>query len=203
MSIPIYRQDALGAIARNTLEDYDKSLIFGEPRATPIERLVEWLGLILSYYCIKQDGSILGETVFNNMKIPVFFRDLTMYDLIPIRAGTIIIDDSLLDCINDGRLRFTIAHEIAHWLIHQNYYTNAGFIATRRDPETNPIFKKIEWQANVIATNLLMPIHQVKKAFYGFNGFNCASGYITAKLARLFDVSGEAMGIFLKDHKLI
>ena len=31
-------------------------------------------------------------------------------------------DASLLRCRTQGRLRFTAAHELAHWLIHQELY---------------------------------------------------------------------------------
>ena len=101
--------------------------------------------------------------------------------------------------MNDGRLRLTCAHEIAHWLIHRELYAGTGQAAAfgnpRKSSEDNPA---VERQANQLATMLLMPTGQVKRAFYtAKNKSDPASS-----LAVLFGVSKQAMSIFLKEHSL-
>lgn len=43
--------------------------------------------------------------------------------IINIEEGTILIDDRLRKSYRAGRERFTIAHEISHWILHRTYYS--------------------------------------------------------------------------------
>lgn len=87
-----------------------------------------------------------------------------MYILFPVKAGTILIDASL--CENEetaGRLRFTCAHELAHWVLHKKLYQGTGesaamTLAAQEDD--------MEIQANILGSAVLMPIPQIKRAFY-------------------------------------
>ena len=195
-----YRSNAaLEAIARNTLKGFDPSLLSGPPSAIPIEKLAGWLGLCIEYQCLRKNGLILGEMVYDTTFVPVYFKDIQSYDLITVNGKTIILDESLLNSRGDGRLRFTCAHEIAHWLIHRELYAGTGqaaaLVNTKKSSEENPA---VERQANQLGTMLLMPTRQVKQAFYSLRGRSDP----TVALAGLFDVSKEAMGIFLQEHKL-
>jgi len=58
--------------------------------------------------------------------VPVYF--IKSYDLIEVEAQTIILDESLLRGRNGGRLRFTCAHENAHWILHKEYYAEIGLL---------------------------------------------------------------------------
>jgi len=192
---------ALEHIARNTLKDFDHMLLSGSPAAIPIEKLAEHLGLCIEYQCLRKNGAILGEMVYDDTLVPVYFRDLKTYGLIEVEGRTIILDESLLRGRNDGRLRFTCAHEIGHWLLHRDLFTGTGWAAAlghpKKSSEENPV---VERQANQLATLLLMPKAQVKKAFYAIRNegdINPAS-----RLAELFDVSKQAMDIFLHEHNL-
>lgn len=191
---------ALEAIARKTLKEYDPGLLNGSPAAVPIEKLAKWLGLCVEYQCLRKNGIILGEMVYDDTYVPVYFTDLKKYDLIFVKGGTIILDESLLRGRGDGRLRFTCAHEIAHWLLHREMYAGTGQAAAFLNPKTksseeDPV---IERQANQLATALLMPTGQVKRAFYKVR--NTANP--AAALAELFGVSKQAMGIFMREHNL-
>ena len=190
---------ALEAIARNTLRAFDEKLLSGPPCAMPIEKLAEHLWLCIEYQCIRKNGLILGEMVYEETLVPVYFRDIKAYTLIEVSAKTIILDESLLRGKTDGRLRFTLAHEIAHWLLHRELYAGTGQAAAFGNPkkssEENPA---VERQANQLATLLLMPKAQVKKAFYTTRNIADPAG----TLAALFEVSKQAMGIFLRDHSL-
>jgi hypothetical protein len=191
---------ALEAIARKTLKNYDPLLLYGPPVAVPIEKLARRLGLWIEYQCIRKTGSILGEMVYENTLVPLYFRDLKMYELVPVSGKTIILDESLLRCKICGRLRFTCAHEIAHWLIHRELYAGTGRAAAFGNPkkssEEDPA---VERQANSLASLLLMPTAQVKKAYYALP--SRTSPILT--LAKHFDVSEEAMGYFMRDHNLL
>ena len=193
---------ALEAIARNVLKSYNYVLVSGPPQAIPIERIAQHLGLCIEYQCLRKNGVVLGEMVYNDTLVPVYFNDGTNkgYTLISVKGGTILLDESLLHRGREGRLRFTCAHEIGHWLYHKKHYAGTGQAAAYGNPkkssEENPF---IERQADILGTALLMPTGQVKKAFHTSRN---ASDPI-AELAKLFQVSKQAMGIFLRDKRLI
>ena len=190
------------AIARNVLKGYDLSLVSGSPQAVPIEKVAHYLGLCIEYQCLRKNGVVLGEMVYDDSLVPVYFNDGIRkdYTLIHVKGGTIILDESLLHRGREGRLRFTCAHEIGHWLYHKTIYTGTGQAAALVNPkkssEENPF---VERQADIIGTALLMPAGQVKKAFYSNR---CAADPVDA-LSRLFQVSKQAMSIFLKNNRLI
>ena len=146
---------ALEAIARNTLKNFDYQILFGTPAAVPIEKLAGSLGLCIEYQCLRKNGLILGEMVYDTTFVPVYFHDIQSYDLITVKGKTIILDESLLRGRNDGRLRFTCAHEIAHFLIHKELYAGTGRAAAQGDPmkssEDNPT---VERQANGLSRKM-------------------------------------------------
>jgi Zn-dependent peptidase ImmA (M78 family) len=195
-----YRIDQLEAIARKVLKGYDPALLFGLPAAVPIEKIAEWLGLNIEYQCLRKNGLILGETVYDKTFLPVFNIDKNRYELIFVNDNTILLDESLLDSRYEGRLRFTCAHELAHWLLHKDLFTGMRQIAAqgnlRKSSEEHPIAER---QADYLATALLMPTGQVKRAFHAVRD---TPKPITT-LAALFEVSKQTMSIFLKGHGLL
>ena len=109
------RPELIEAIARNTLKNYDASLILGyEAKSVPIEDIIESMGLSLEFQYIRKNGRILGETVFDDDYVPIYNMDEKRYELIFVERGTIILDASLLRCRTQGRLRFTAAHGHRH-----------------------------------------------------------------------------------------
>jgi len=195
-----YDTTVFEAVARKILKDYDPMLLSGLPQAIPIEKIAQHLGLCIEYQCLRKNGLILGEMVYDDTYVPVYFADIKSYDLIYVHGGTIIIDECLLRKGREGRLRFTCAHEVAHWLRHKDIYSGTGqaaaFVNPKISSEENPT---VERQANQLATALLMPTGQVKKAFYAIRNTYDP----TARLAALFGVSKQAMGIFISEHNLL
>ena len=122
------------------------------------------------------------------------------YELVFVERGTIILDASLLRSKTDGRLRFTAAHELAHWLIHQELYAGSGNMAAMQKSISNSseADKAIERQADLLGSALLMPINQVKRSFYRLPVSNRIE-----VLATKFGVSNQAMRIRLAEHNLI
>lgn len=84
------------------------------------------------------------------------------------------------------RQRFTIAHEIAHYILHKSYIGD-GIVEDallRADGFTNAL----ERQANAMAADILMPRRLIKEA--QSEGINSISS-----LAVRFDVSRDAMSV--------
>ena len=201
IEIKYLRPELLEAIARNTLKKYDESLVSGyDAKEVPIEDIIESMGLSLEYQYIRNNGRILGETVFDDAYVPIYNMDEKRYELIFVERGTIILDASLLRCRTRGRHRFTAAHELAHWLIHQELYSGTGDAAAmlKSLSKSSEADRRIEQQADMLASALLLPISQVKKAFYRTSGEDRVS-----RLAAQFGVSNQAMEIRLRNHHLI
>ncbi|MDR1619184.1 MAG: ImmA/IrrE family metallo-endopeptidase [Clostridiales bacterium] len=195
-----YRDQALEAIARRVVKTHDAALL-SSPRAIPIEEIIGTCGLEIDYQYIRNNGRILGETIFDDTLIPVYDKDNGQYSFISVRRGSIIIDASLLQPAKIGRLRFTMAHELAHWLIHQEIYTGTGESAAmlNKPLKSSEADAGLERQADRLACFLLMPTGQVKTAFY----HNRNHADLTAAIANLFGVSRQAMDIRLKELRLV
>lgn len=79
------------------------------------------------------------------------------------------------------RQRFTIAHEIAHFILHQDLLTKKGGTPMFRGGNFNPA----ERQANRLAAALLMPKSKVTQMYQSHKSIN--------DMAQLFWVSYDAM----------
>jgi Zn-dependent peptidase ImmA (M78 family) len=100
-----------------------------------------------------------------------------------------------------GRKNFTIAHELGHWLLHQNsaqvrlpILEEELLICRGLDNKTDDR----ERQANLFATYLLMPKKFIVKYVEDFR--SPLSEYDIRKIADIFCVSKQAMKIRLTDE---
>jgi len=202
MKYNIYRNEALDVIARNIISKHNPALLHS-PAPIPIETVIEKVyKLKMEFQFIRKNGRILGETVFEDCMVPIYNkRSGEGYKLEPFPAGTIIIDASLFNCRGDGRFMFTCAHELAHWVIDKDYFTELGKTAsmTAKAVRSSETDKSIECQANRLACRILMPKGTVKMAFYNNRGQKNIVDY----LSRFFCVSGEAMEYRLKELGLL
>lgn len=200
MGTVYYSEQAIENIARRVLTAYDPGLCHGAPRAVPIEGIIEANGLSLEYQYLRKNGRILGKTIFDDGLEAVYDMEKREYTLFPVKAGTILIDASL--CAEDastGRLRFTCAHELGHWVLHKRLFVGTGESAALA-PATEETAMEI--QANMLGSALLMPIVQVKRCFYQLRaGRNDRT--LVADMADVFQVSKQAMRIRLSGHHLI
>lgn len=89
-------------------------------------------------------------------------------------------------------MRFTVAHELGHYLFHQRYMTE----------ESGPVFyqhldkkerDRLEIQANVFAAMLLMPERLFTKAYTSLKSQFVKKPEILEHLAELFNVSKESV----------
>jgi len=85
----------------------------------------------------------------------------------------------------ERRLRFTIAHEIGHFLLH------SGRVVSERGGATNRATARLEHEADLFAAELLMPEHLMRQAVL-------EDGADARRLADRFDVSAQAMSLRLR-----
>jgi Zn-dependent peptidase ImmA (M78 family) len=166
-------------MAETILADYDRRLKT-ESAVVDVEHLAEvYLELEMDYQDLSNNGSVLGMMVFGDSPVPVYDGENDRAKEIWAHEGTIIIDNSLLLGRQIRRGRFTVGHEVAHWLLHRPYFSaNAwqlsllgqweqSFVrcrqgdigARRRQLVTDDDW--MEWQADSFSSALLMP----KQAF--------------------------------------
>lgn len=195
-----YTEQTIESIARRVLDAYDARLYHGPPGAIPIEDLIERHGLILEFQYLRKNGRILGKTVFDTGLEAVYDMERGQYTLFPVKAGTILIDATLCgEESSTGRLRFTEAHELGHWILHKGLYVGTGESAALQPAvrETD-----LEVQANLLGSALLMPLPMVKRCFYQMRAGRDEQALVHA-MSEVFQVSRQAMGIRLRSHKLL
>jgi len=90
------------------------------------------------------------------------------------------------------RRRFTIAHEIAHYVLHKSLIGDGIVDDTLY---CSDLSDTLEAEANQFAAGILMPIHLIRRAFRNERSM--------PKLAEQFDVSREAMAIRLYNANYI
>ena len=183
-----YTEQTMESIARRVLDAYDTHLYRGQPRAIPIEDIIE------------RHGLTLGKTVFDTGLEAVYDMELGEYTLFPVKAGTILIDASLCEEeTSTGRLRFTEAHELSHWILHKGLYVGTGESAALQ-----PAVKEtsMEIQANMLGSALLMPMPMVKRCFYQMRSGRDNQAIVQA-MSEVFQVSRQAMRIRLTNHHLL
>ena len=116
MSVPMIRSEAIEAIGRRIILEYDRTLLEGEPRPIPIETIMETkFDLILEYHALRKNGCVLGETIFDDGAAILYDQEQRQYKLIAVKAGTVLIDERLCEPNRLGRLRFTCGH--GSWLL--------------------------------------------------------------------------------------
>ncbi len=203
MAVMFYRPQALEAIARQTLTEYASDYLEREPAAVPIECIIErTFGLCIDYQYLTNDARELGRMIYDDGITTYYDRDIMDYSLLRVQGGTMLIEASLLENENCyGRLRFTLAHEFAHYLIHEKLFSGTGIAAALYNYDTDE--NATEWQANYLAKAILMPNGQVKRCFYRLRTECDGKVGLVAKMASVFEVSKQAMKIRLKDFALI
>jgi hypothetical protein len=83
------------------------------------------------------------------------------------------------------RLRFTIAHELGHWVCHARERADAAPVYCRRADLAGDADRSLEREANVFAAELLMPEPSVRRVW--------AEAPDAVACAARFDVSPTAM----------
>ncbi|MCM3006704.1 ImmA/IrrE family metallo-endopeptidase [Priestia koreensis] len=105
---------------------------------------------------------------------------------------------------SDKRQRFTIAHELGHFILHEGeqLHVDHNFKVNFRDSVSSQGAKLAEIEANAFAASLLMPESLVREAYEttilnGVDPFTDDHSEEVDLLAKLFNVSQTAMLIRL------
>lgn len=138
-----------------------------------ITELAEMLGFKIEYAYITKDGSILGQTSAGKVWTTIYDSNMTPF-LFELDGSTILVDKRLNNTKTAGRRNFTIAHEIAHQIINREYprmygAQNRTFCDYRKSvKQTKKINNWYEWQADVLAAALLLPVDALKDGMFMF-----------------------------------
>ena len=135
---------------------------------------------------------------------------------------TIVLDKFLLAEKEQGRRRFTMAHEAAHHILSKMYaMSSEGRFHTEYDSERVyskeelvQMFASVEWQADAMGASLLMPRYLVENALakfhksapvkvYGDTVFTTSDKTKIHSMARYLGVSYTALVIRLRDLNLL
>lgn len=167
--VPMLTRKEIDAISEDILKRYmPEALTSEEP--VKIELLIEDnLGLQLDFHSICPDGSILGETIFQDGCREVYDSDETNGPIEPryisVKKGMIIIDEGMAEYM-ESRTAFTEAHELGHWRLHKRFYSSNENRACRSFSQQKMYFPHrntmtpiewTEWQANAFASAILLP----------------------------------------------
>lgn len=130
--------------------------------------------------------------------------DVTYEDLDDEISGVLVIADNgkvgmgLNDFHHPNRQRFTIAHELGHFVLHstqKNLFIDAS-PTYFRDQKSTKGNDDVEIQANAFAAALLMPKELIHQAISD-NNIDYLDEYDISKLAEIFRVSEQALTIRL------
>ena len=216
-------------IARDIMKEYMPGIVDIQ-REFDINFLIkECLYLNVRSKNITASKSVLGLIAFEEATVPCY--DLAFNPVeIELNAGDILIDMSLSGTRNAPRRRFTLAHEVSHWILHRSYHspTNQKYefrkpykVSLGKDIEHN--FKRFEtendreeWQANSLAAALLMPkIAFMKTALqeiermYGYEQYPLISDgteeykEVIQRISAVYNVSMQATEIRLDQLNML
>lgn len=62
-----------------------------------------------------------------------------------------------------GRINFTLAHELGHYLLHRMTYPNGFHCGSQDVVRWDSEYGQVEYQANVFAANILMPLDDYRR----------------------------------------
>lgn len=178
-------------------------------------------GLTVDFHRLSSDGSILGVTAYQEIGVGIW-DDENAPGYYYLDGKTILIDTSLTDDDTKiGRCNFTIAHEIAHQILKILFPNDYG-IKKRIEPiryyrENSEMRTHItdweEWQANALASSVLIPADMLKNCMFLFglpekipmlNKIFSASNYERfCNLASFLGVSKKALAIRMKQLNLL
>ena len=192
--LPIIRKNEFDDLAEQILNEYLPEVLKA-PKAVDIRFLAEDCIVVNILEEKLYLENLLGFITFADMILPI-----SDDKEIEVSEGTIILNVRLRS--KKTRWRFTVAHELAHWILHRAYHCGNcreynfrkmgySYIACRTDKtewgKKNPKVAKTdeewaEWQADNLAAALLMPkttfIYAAKQVLiqHGFDDLRLISG---------------------------
>ena len=119
------------------------------------------LHLSVEHFHLSRNGSILGMTAPMECGVEVFDNDMERCFYF-LDGKTILIEqDLMLEHMPIGRYNYTVMHEVAHQILFRLEARILSKAALRQYPASE--WDWGEWQADTLASALLMPENLVKK----------------------------------------
>lgn len=213
----------MGYLSRNDLEkiavrvfnDYKHLPRFSGQQVDYVDPEIlacELCGLSMNCFHLSKDGLILGMTAFQEIGVEVY-DDNGQPHIYDLDGRTLLVEKDLKnDPAQCGRYHFTVAHETAHQILADLYPTDKviqnRIIYYRGYSSQYPIQDWNEWQADNLASALLLPIEVVLRALRRFeleNGIDILNKIYRpkeyerfCKMAEFLGASKQAMAIRLK-----
>lgn len=210
------RSDEINKMAKEIIDKYKKYIgVDWELFKVEPLKLAEMLGCKVRFVDFGNESDILGFTAFNEISITI--SDVNLVELtLELNDKSVVINEALKrGC--EGRLNFTIAHELAHHVINEVCDANYS-VKFRQLPHFERTLNRYsldydEHLANQLAAALLMPEDFVNAVFAKL--FDCERveriHSILDKvkfskfcaMAALFGVSKEALAIRLQKKGML
>ena len=135
----------------------------------PIVHLIEVLAVP------NEDGTLdLNYEVLADDKMPGEYATYSPVENC-IRIRESVYEGALKD---NGRDRFTLAHEVGHFTLHRNQDYRFARVETYV-----PAYRNAEWQANTFASQLLMPRNLIRGMDVEEVAQRCATSWQAAEIA--------------------
>ena len=171
--MPVLSKMELEELGEAYARDYQPSM-FADTEPFQVESFAsDYLKLEVEYQWLSNNGCYLGVAILGDRQEVVLYDPETDR---PFRReyglGTVLLDASLQELSRDTTHRFTLLYECAHQVLHRPYFQrHRDAVACRsavlsgliRDPEkawTDADW--MEWQANYLASCLLMPLSAMR-----------------------------------------
>lgn len=216
-----YEKSELESIAQKTLECYQPEVL-KKPLPVDVEEMARSLGLsIVTDYHLSSDLSVYGMTIFRARDVIVYSKSDFSPVTLSVQPGTILVDGDVSMWNGFGSFRFTVAHEISHYILHKKRIMlevlcgndvaglqcqKDGFVSNVRGSD----LISLEWQANYLASCLLTPrkmfLEKMETTFISlqakYNRSQWLVDYIESiidGLADFFEISRQATKLRLVD----
>jgi len=133
--------------ASDLIKDFSKHQGKTISAPIPIFEMAEFLGYHIDF---RNDG---------------IYEDLNILGGLQVKDKMIEINENLGK--QEGRMHFTVAHEIGHLLMHASGYEGNGHSDCKQDEGMDGTKENnLEREADLFAAHLLMPTSEMKKAFF-------------------------------------
>jgi Zn-dependent peptidase ImmA (M78 family) len=135
-------------------------------------------------------------------------------------SGIVVDHDCYMQDKFANRLRFSMAHELGHYFLHKEIYSNLSLVSPEDWKEfilnvPEPEYEAFECQANEFAGRFLAPYDKLKFAVaesiemirtsgieYLFGDMDMVLSRISPRLRRIFGVSEQVIEIRVRREKL-